>query len=214
MASSPISHGFAKYLWFFRSASLGLTFIFFAWCRNPCKRRASMSGLEPEKIVEQRDLSFVVSSTRRKALGSSAGGGDGGAWLLGKNTQRKTSCMRWEVGSKSRSSLPFVSKTGWQTIPSFFSTPFRSATEARPCFGRQKRENPLTAQYGGGSVASFSLRSDGSLDTKTGLIDHAGGSKVVKDRQDASHAHWTGFSPDNRFAFVPTLASMKWSSIS
>ncbi len=24
-------------------------------------------------------------------------------------------------------------------------------------------------------------------------------------RQDASHAHWTGVSPDNRFAFVPDL---------
>lgn len=63
----------------------------------------------------------------------------------------------------------------------------------------------LTAQYGGGSVAAFSLNSDGSIKQRTELIDHQGGSKVVEGRQDTSHAHWTGFSPDNRFAFVPDL---------
>ncbi len=63
----------------------------------------------------------------------------------------------------------------------------------------------LTAQYGGGSVAAFSLNDDGSLKARTALIDHEGGSGVVPGRQDASHAHWTGFSPDNRFAFVPDL---------
>jgi len=63
----------------------------------------------------------------------------------------------------------------------------------------------LTAQYGGGSVASFQLNPDGSLKAQTALIDHQGGSGVVPGRQDASHAHWAGFSPDNRFAFVPDL---------
>lgn len=63
----------------------------------------------------------------------------------------------------------------------------------------------LTAQYGGGSTGVFSLKDDGSLNQQTQLIKHAGGSKVVPRRQDASHAHWTGFSPDNRFGFVPDL---------
>lgn len=63
----------------------------------------------------------------------------------------------------------------------------------------------LTAQYGGGSVAAFSLAEDGSLSKQTALIDHEGGSGVVAGRQDKSHAHWTGFSPDNQFAFVPDL---------
>lgn len=63
----------------------------------------------------------------------------------------------------------------------------------------------LTAQYGGGSVAAYLLREDGSLDKQTELINHEGGSGVVERRQDASHAHWTGFSPDNRYAFVPDL---------
>ncbi len=63
----------------------------------------------------------------------------------------------------------------------------------------------LTAQYGGGSVAAFSLNPDGSLKERTALIHHEGGSGVVAGRQDKPHAHWAGFSPDNRFAFVPDL---------
>ncbi len=63
----------------------------------------------------------------------------------------------------------------------------------------------FTAQYGGGSVAVFSVQPDGMLRERTQLIDHQGGAKVVADRQDASHAHWTGVSPDNRFVFVPDL---------
>ncbi len=63
----------------------------------------------------------------------------------------------------------------------------------------------FTAQYGGGSVAVFSVSNDGKLLERTQLIDHSGGAKVVPDRQDASHAHWTGVSPDNRYLFVPDL---------
>lgn len=63
----------------------------------------------------------------------------------------------------------------------------------------------FTAQYGGGSIAAFSLQADGSLRGQTQLIDHQGGAKVVPGRQDASHAHWTGVSQDNRFVFVPDL---------
>ena len=63
----------------------------------------------------------------------------------------------------------------------------------------------LTAQYGGGSVAVFRLNADGSLKERTQIIEHQGGSGVVGRRQDAPHPHWTGFSPDNRFAFVPDL---------
>lgn len=63
----------------------------------------------------------------------------------------------------------------------------------------------LTAQYGGGSVAVFSVSDDGSLNERTQIIEHEGGSRVVPGRQESPHPHWTGFSPDNRFAFVPDL---------
>jgi 6-phosphogluconolactonase len=63
----------------------------------------------------------------------------------------------------------------------------------------------VTAQYGGGSTAAFELAGDGSLRKQTLLVNHKGGSRVVARRQDAPHAHWCGFSPDNRFVFVPDL---------
>lgn len=63
----------------------------------------------------------------------------------------------------------------------------------------------LTAQYGGGSVGVFSLAPNGDLLRQTQLIRHDGRSGVVADRQDAPHAHWTGMSPDNHYAFVPDL---------
>lgn len=63
----------------------------------------------------------------------------------------------------------------------------------------------VTAQYGGGSVAVFSLNADGKLREQTQVIEHGEGSKVIAGRQDTSHAHWAGFSPDNRFVFVPDL---------
>jgi 6-phosphogluconolactonase len=62
----------------------------------------------------------------------------------------------------------------------------------------------LTAQYGGGSVALFPLDSSGKLGEAT-VTEHEGGSKVVERRQDSPHPHWTGFSPDGKFALVPDL---------
>ena len=63
----------------------------------------------------------------------------------------------------------------------------------------------LTAQYGGGSVALFPIAPDGSVQPRAQLIEHSGGSGVVAARQDKPHPHWTGYSPDGRFAFVPDL---------
>lgn len=62
-----------------------------------------------------------------------------------------------------------------------------------------------TAQYGGGSVAVFSLTDTGELSKRTQIVEHGEGSKAVPGRQDTSHAHWVGFSPDERFLFVPDL---------
>lgn len=62
----------------------------------------------------------------------------------------------------------------------------------------------LTAQYGGGSTALFSLDDAGVL-KRPRISEHQGGSKVVGRRQDSPHPHWCGFSPDHRYALVPDL---------
>lgn len=63
----------------------------------------------------------------------------------------------------------------------------------------------LTAQYGTGSVAVFRLNEDGSIKQRTQIFQHEGGSRVFAGRQEKPHAHWVGFSPDQKFAFVPDL---------
>ena len=63
----------------------------------------------------------------------------------------------------------------------------------------------LTAQYGGGSVAVFPIRNDGSVGERVQLVEHEGASGVVANRQSGPHPHWVGYSPDGRYALVPDL---------
>ncbi len=63
----------------------------------------------------------------------------------------------------------------------------------------------VTAQYGAGTVEVFPLKPDGSLATRSQIIQHNGGSRVVENRQNRPHPHWAGFSPDGKFVFIPDL---------
>lgn len=65
----------------------------------------------------------------------------------------------------------------------------------------------LSAQYGGGSVASYPLKEDGSIGMRTSLLKHDQPSGVVADRQDACHPHSVFTTPDNRYAVVPDLGA-------
>ncbi len=62
----------------------------------------------------------------------------------------------------------------------------------------------LVANYDSGSVVSFPVRDDGSLDPSRGFVEHSG-SGPNKERQAGPHAHWIGTSPDNRFALAVDL---------
>ena len=61
----------------------------------------------------------------------------------------------------------------------------------------------LSADYGGGSAASF-LVNDGKL-SKAVWTEHYTGHGPVADRQEAAHAHFASCSPDNRFAYINDL---------
>lgn len=67
----------------------------------------------------------------------------------------------------------------------------------------------ITAQYGAGTVGLFPLAPDGRVGERAQLLKHGAGSGVVKSRQEGPHPHWSGFSPDGRFAFVPDLGMDK-----
>jgi 6-phosphogluconolactonase len=61
----------------------------------------------------------------------------------------------------------------------------------------------LSADYGGGSAASFKIN-DGKL-SKAVWKEHYTGHGPVADRQEAAHAHFASYSPDNRFAYINDL---------
>jgi 6-phosphogluconolactonase len=63
----------------------------------------------------------------------------------------------------------------------------------------------ITAQYKAGAVAVFPIDKTGSVQARSQLIKHEGGAKVIGRRQDSAHPHWTGFSPDGNYAFIPDL---------
>ena len=63
----------------------------------------------------------------------------------------------------------------------------------------------LAADYGGGSAASFKV-TDGRL-SKAVWTEHYTGKGPVADRQEAAHAHFASYSPDNRFAYINDLGS-------
>ncbi len=63
----------------------------------------------------------------------------------------------------------------------------------------------ISADYGGGAAASF-LITDGKLSPAV-WSEHYKGSGPQADRQEAAHAHFASFSPDNRFAYINDLGS-------
>lgn len=62
----------------------------------------------------------------------------------------------------------------------------------------------FVANYGGGSVAAFPVRTDGTLGDASAFFQHAG-SSVHPQRQTGPHAHMAALSPDNRILLVPDL---------
>jgi 6-phosphogluconolactonase len=62
----------------------------------------------------------------------------------------------------------------------------------------------LVANYTTGNIASFPVKSDGSLGEAVSFFQHAG-SSVDPIRQKGPNAHCIVVSPDNRFAFVADL---------
>ncbi|MDB4385098.1 lactonase family protein, partial [Opitutaceae bacterium] len=66
----------------------------------------------------------------------------------------------------------------------------------------------ITAQYFSSSVGVFSLAPDGSIVEQTQVLAHEGPTNI-NPRQTHPRPHWTGFSPDGKFALVPDLGTDK-----
>jgi 6-phosphogluconolactonase len=64
----------------------------------------------------------------------------------------------------------------------------------------------VTANYGGGSVTTFSLAEDGSLAARTGFIQHTGGS-ADQSRQKEPHGHGAVVLKDQKHVLVNDLGT-------
>jgi 6-phosphogluconolactonase len=81
-----------------------------------------------------------------------------------------------------------------------------SSRGADPCYITVDKTGKyvLVANYGGGSVAVFSVLADGKLGEASAFDQHTGNGADPK-RQEKPHAHSIDLSPDNRFAMVDDL---------
>ncbi|HWC17777.1 MAG TPA: lactonase family protein [Terriglobales bacterium] len=77
---------------------------------------------------------------------------------------------------------------------------------ADPCYVALDKSGKyvLVANYTGGSVAVFPVNADGSLGTRSALVQHQG-SGPNKERQEGPHAHWIETTGDNRYAIAADL---------
>lgn len=60
------------------------------------------------------------------------------------------------------------------------------------------------ANYSSGSVASYPVNADGSLQKAATFVQHEG-SSVIPERQSAPHAHCSVVSPDNKYVYAADL---------
>ncbi len=81
-----------------------------------------------------------------------------------------------------------------------------SSVGAGPCHVSVDKTGKMAmvANYGGGSVASYSIQENGGLSEAKTFVQHEGSGANPK-RQAGPHAHSLNVSPDNRFGFACDL---------
>ncbi len=82
----------------------------------------------------------------------------------------------------------------------------RDSGGSGPCYATVDRTGQavLVANYGGGTVAAFALKPDGTFGTGAAVVQHTGKGANPR-RQERPHAHSINMSPDNRFAIAADL---------
>lgn len=127
---------------------------------------------DPVLVAEAKNPSFLALSPNGRALYAvcEAGGSAVGAWSIGADG--KLSALGQQPTGGAGACHVSVDATG---------------------------KNVLVANYGGGSVAAFALREDGSLGERSAFIQHTGSGPNLK-RQNKPHAH--AIYPDEASRFV------------
>lgn len=76
---------------------------------------------------------------------------------------------------------------------------------ASPCHVSVDSQNRqvVTANYHKGTIESFLVNEDGNINPAVSLIEHTG--KGPHERQEKPHAHYSGFTPDEKFVVAVDL---------
>ena len=157
------------------------------------------------RVDAEPKASTTPPSTR--TTGSSllqVGGRDWLARLFDSSSQWKNSLLRGSLGG--RNGCHRISNFRWRTqgIHPYGLLRWRRL----PHCGSPQRQVPPHRSIRRGFRRSLPLDSSGKLGEPT-VTEHEGGSKVVERRQESPHPHWTGFSPDGKYALYPTSVSTK-----
>jgi 6-phosphogluconolactonase len=131
----------------------------------------------PELVAETKNPSFLALSPDGRYLYAAleAGGGAVGAWAIGADG--KLTALNQQSSGGDGACHVWVDATG---------------------------KNVLVANYGGGSIASFPVRADGSLGERSAFMQHTGSGPNAR-RQEKPHAHSVYTDPTNTFVYACDL---------
>lgn len=108
-------------------------------------------------------------------------------------------CLSQERGGSFVNAYKLNKETGEMTLINR-----REAKGDGPCYIATNGEAVTAAFYNGGSISSFGLNADGSLQPATSVIQFKG-SGPDSTRQNKSYLHCTHFSPDGKYLFAVDL---------
>jgi 6-phosphogluconolactonase len=133
----------------------------------------------PELVAETKNPSFLALSPDGRYLYAAleAGGGAVGAWAIGADG--KLTALNQQSSGGDGACHVWVDATG---------------------------KNVLVANYGGGSIASFPVRADGSLGERSAFMQHTGSGPNAR-RQEKPHAHSVYTDPTNTFVYACDLGT-------
>ena len=138
---------------------------------------------KPTKAADLRGAGFLVLNRNSDRL-----------YATGRDEAGKGRVVAFEI---NRGKSPLLKELNHQSVPN-------GHHPTHVNFDREFRFL-MSAQYGGGSVCVFAMNDDGSVGDLVDSVDHRGGSKVVRGRQEKPHPHWIGVDTTNALVAVPDL---------
>src|SRR5258708_4740834 len=194
-------------------------------CMRNLTRRAFLHSASAATFVAAASPSFAATSRQRVFIGSNTPDGilafdwdPATAELSPAGLAAKLSNVDWISFSSDRKSLFAASE-----VDSFNGKPTGEVASYELANGKLTQVSAqnsaakgtchialdhsgrvlLSADYGGGSAASFKV-TNGRLSPSV-WTEHYTEHGPKADRQEAAHAHFASFSPDNRYAYINDL---------